>query len=486
MSNKLGGLKPAALWKNFESICSVPHPSKKEAQIIALVKNFGENLGLETIVDEVGNVIIRKPATPGMEDRQGVILQGHIDMVPQKNSDTDHDFDTDPILAYVDGDWVKAKGTTLGADNGIGAAAAMAVLEATDLEHGLVEALFTIDEETGMTGANWLKPGILKGDILINMDSEDEGELYIGCAGGIDTNTLFNYESVQTPENVVAYKISITGLRGGHSGLDIQHGRGNANLIINKLMMGATEKFGLRLVDIDGGSLRNAIPREAFATVVVNTPEADNFRNYVEEFFAVQKSQYAEVDSGLKIAIESVGVPASLIDEKTQNNLFESVSKCPNGVIAVSADMPDVVETSTNLAIIKSENGIIEVATLQRSSSDTAKNEIANRISKVFEAVGAKPEHSGSYPGWKPNVNSQILTIMKEVYNNNFGKIPAVKVIHAGLECGILGDAYPNWDMISFGPTIRNPHSPDEMVNIETVGKFWNFLVETLKVVPKK
>ncbi|MFC1732759.1 aminoacyl-histidine dipeptidase [candidate division KSB1 bacterium] len=486
MSNTLSGLKPESLWKHFEGICSVPHPSKKEEKIREFVKNFGESLGLETIIDEIGNVIIKKPATPGMENKKGVILQGHIDMVPQKNSDTAHDFDKDPIQAYIDGEWVKAKGTTLGSDNGIGVAAAMAILESTDIAHPPVEALFTIDEETGMTGANELKSGILSGDILINMDSEDEGELYIGCAGGVNTNMEYIYSEDKVPEGMAAYKISVTGLKGGHSGLDIHLGRGNANLIINKLMMLASEKFGLRLADIDGGSLRNAIPREAFATVVVKQANENNFKSFVNDFYEEQKVIYKQADPGLNIKVEPIATPANLINESTQKNLFKAVDSCPNGVISMDPNMPDVVQTSTNLAVIKSENGIIEIATLQRSAVDADRDAIAKKIADNFTVNGAKAEFSGRYPGWKPNVDSPILQTMKDVYNNNFGKVPEVKVIHAGLECGILGDKYPHWDMISFGPTIRNPHSPDEMVNIKTVEKFFDFLVETLKNIPNK
>jgi len=486
MSYVYEGLKPANLWKNFASMNQIPRPSKHEDKIQAFAKKFGENLGLETIIDEVGNIIIRKPATPGMENRMGLILQGHLDMVPQKNSDINHDFLNDPIKAFVEDGWVKAKGTTLGADNAIGVAAAMAVLEAKDIAHGSIEVLMTCDEETGMTGANGLKAGILKGDILMNLDSEDEGELYIGCAGGVNTNVVFNYTEENVPAGMIAYKISVTGLRGGHSGLDINLGRGNANLIINRLMINASERYGLRLASIDGGSLRNAIPREAFAVVVV--PEAENkeFALFVDEYFAFAKNELKDSDAGLKIAIEKVKLPDSLIDAETQANLFEAVSTCPNGVYAMSKDMPGVVETSSNLAVIKSAKGKIEVASLQRSAVNSERKKVAQEFYNAFANVGGIASFSGDYPGWKPNVNSPILKAMKEGYNAKFGKIPEVKVIHAGLECGILGAKYPNWDMISFGPTIRNPHSPAEMVNIKTVELFWEFLIETLKNAPVK
>jgi dipeptidase D len=485
MSNILSGLKPSALWKNFEAICAIPRPSKNEEKIQAFAKKFGEDLGLETIVDEIGNVIIKKPATPGMEDRLTVIMQSHLDMVPQKNSDIDHDFDKDPIQPYIEAGWVKAKGTTLGSDNGIGAAAAMAVLESKDIPHGPIEVLLTTDEETGMTGANGLKPGLLDGDILLNLDSEDEGELYIGCAGGVNTNVIFDYQEENIPIDSTAFKIKIAGLRGGHSGLDINYGRGNACKIINKLMLGA-DKFGLRLAEIDAGSLRNAIPREAFATVVIPDSNIMEFNNYVYQFTDSEKEVLKETDQGLNIDIEKTEMPAALIDAKTQKNLFEAIEKSPNGVVAMNKNMPNVVETSTNLAIIKSGDGKIEVASLQRSAVDNDRDKVAQDFYDVFKNVGANPEFSGRYPGWKPNVESLILSEMKDIYNKKFGKVPEIKIIHAGLECGILGAVYTNWDMISFGPTIRNPHSPDEMVDIETVEKFWIFLIETLKHIPKK
>lgn len=486
MSEEIKNLEPKGLWKNFYALTRVPRPSKHEEKIQEFVKGFCEDLGLETIIDEVGNIIARKPATPGMENKKGVILQAHLDMVPQKNSDTSHDFEKDPIDAYIDGEWVKAKGTTLGSDNGIGAAAAMAVLESDDLEHGPIEALFTSDEETGMTGANGLKPGLINGEILLNMDSEDEGELYIGCAGGIDTIGIFNFKEKKAPAGHTAYKVSLTGLKGGHSGLDIHLGRGNANKIMNKLLMEAGDKFGLRLSSIDGGSLRNAIPRESFAIVTIPEDKKDEFEAFVTRFEKTEKEKYSKADPGLAIKAEPVSMPAHVIDEYTQEDLLRAIDLCPNGVTQMNKDMPDVVDTSTNLAIVKSRDGYIEASTLTRGASDDEKHKLANTIYDVFNANGGKASFSGDYPGWKPNVNSPILNTMKKVYNDHFGKVPEVKVIHAGLECGILGSKYPHWDMISFGPTIRNPHSPDEMVNIPTVKKFWDYLLHTLREVPEK
>ncbi len=447
---------------------------------------FGDDIGLETFRDKIGNIIIRKPATPGMEDRKGIILQAHLDMVPQKNTATKHDFETDPILAVIDGEWVKAKGTTLGSDNGIGVAAIMTVLASNDTPHGPIEALFTCDEETGMTGANGLKPGILKGEILLNLDSEDEGELYIGCAGGVDVTADFKYKEVEVPPFYVPYRISLTGLKGGHSGLDINLGRGNANKILNQLLLQAADKFGTRLAHFEGGNLRNAIPREAFATVVIPESKKTEFKEFVADFEENAKTMFHEADPGLMITVNTTKMPFHLIDEDSQSRLYKALDAVPNGMISMIKDMPDVVETSTNLAIVKSKEGSIFVACLLRSSVDENKMKLADQMSGIFNSAGAKTEVSGEYPGWKPDIHSPILETMKEVYRVHFGKIPAVKVIHAGLECGILGSQYPHWDMISFGPTIRGPHSPDEKVHIESVGLFWEYLVETLKTLPCK
>jgi len=486
MSKDILKLQPESIWKNFYELTQIPRPSKKEEKVIAYLKKFGEDLNLETIVDEVGNVIIKKPATEGMENRKGIILQGHMDMVPQKNADTEHDFEKDPIDAFVDGEWVTARGTTLGADNGMGVAAGMSVLQATDIEHGPVEVLITMDEETGMTGAENLKAGVLDGDILMNLDSEDEGELYIGCAGGVDTNGEFTYNAEETPEGMAAYKVSVKGLKGGHSGLDIHLGRGNANKIMNVLLMKAFEKYGVRLAEINGGSLRNAIPRESFVTVVLPEDKKADFEAFIGEFEEIAKDEFKEADPGLVVLAESTEIPAKIIDEKTQKNLYDAVAGCPNGVIKMSESVKGIVETSTNLAIVKSDGKKILLCTLNRSLVDDDRDKLAAEIRTVFEAAGAKAVSEGAYPGWKPNPDSDILKEMKEIYNNKYGKVPEVKVIHAGLECGILGATYPNWDMISFGPTIRNPHSPDEMVKIDTVALFYEFLVETLKHAPEK
>ena len=486
MSKDILNLEPKPLWKHFYSLTQIPRPSKHEAKIQEFAIKFGKELGLETIIDEVGNVIIRKPATPGMENRKGVILQGHLDMVPQKNSDTAHDFQKDPIDAVIDGEWVKAKGTTLGADNGMGVAAAMAILESKDIPHGPVEALFTCDEETGMTGAFGLKPGLLKGDILMNMDSEDEGELYIGCAGGTNANIRFTYKEEKVPAKVTGFKLNVTGLKGGHSGVDIHLGRGNSNKVLNRLMWYGSKHFGLRLSSIDGGSLRNAIPRESFAVVTLPDDKKDGFLKYLTEYTAIVKKELSAVEPDLKIEAVPCDTPATLIDEKTQVNLLNAVYGCPNGVIRMSNEMVGLVETSTNLAIVKSENGIVKIQCLLRSSVDSAKLDLEQMMQSVFELAGAEIIFDGQYPGWKPNPSSPILKAMQDIYQKKYGKIPEIKAIHAGLECGLLGGVYPHWDMISFGPTIRYPHSPDEKVNIKTVQLFWDFLVETLKEIPIK
>jgi len=486
MANILGNLEPKRVWQIFEEITSIPRPSKFEGKMIEYVKGFGEKLGLPTVVDEVGNVIISKPATKGMENRKGVILQGHLDMVPQKNSDVVHNFETDPIKPRIDGEWVKATGTTLGGDNGIGVATALAVLEAKDLIHGPIEALFTIDEETGMTGAFGLKPGILKGDILMNLDSEDEGQLFIGCAGGTNANAKFKYLEEHVPAKTASFKVSVKGLKGGHSGCDIQLERGNSNKIMFRLLYIASKDLGLRLASIDGGSLRNAIPREAFATVSVPNDKVEAFKKLVSDYQEIVANELSSADPDVKIEISPCNAPEYLIDKDTQKKLIKAIYGCPNGVMRMSTDVKGLVETSTSLAIVKSENKEIIVQCLLRSSVETAKEDLENMMGCVFELAGAEIIFDGKYPGWKPNPNSPILEVMKNVYKNLFKKDAEIMAIHAGLECGLIGGVYPNLDMISFGPTVKHPHSPDEAVEISTVQKFWDFLKEVLKSVPEK
>jgi dipeptidase D len=486
MSNPILNLSPAQVWKHFYSLTQVPRPSKKEGRIIEFMKNFGLSIGLETWVDEVGNVMIRKPATPGMENRKGIVLQAHLDMVPQKNSDKVHDFENDPIEPLIDGEWVKANGTTLGADNGMGVAAIMAVLEDKTLEHGLIEALFTIDEESGMTGAFNLQPDVLKGDILLNLDSEDEGELYIGCAGGINGNFEFPYSVVPVEENTVALKINISGLKGGHSGLDIPLGRGNSCKILTRILWHGVNKHGLRLASLEAGNMRNAIPREGHAVVTIPATEKEKYAGCFAKFTDAIKAELSVTEPGLSITFEEVSMPQGLMDVDSQNRMLRAVYGCPNGVMRMSDAMEGLVETSTNLSIVRSENGVVKVICLLRSSVNSAKEDLTHMMGSIFELAGAKVAFNGEYPGWKPNPDSAILKAMQSVYNNRFGKIPEIKAIHAGLECGLLGAVYPDWDMISFGPTIRYPHSPDEKVNIASVEKFWIYLTETLKNAPLK
>ena len=486
MAQEIIKLEPKAVWENFYKLTQVPRPSKKEEKIQAFMMNFGKSLGLVTEKDGVGNVIIRKPATPGMENRKGIILQGHLDMVPQKNNATTHDFEKDPIDAFIDGEWVRARGTTLGADNGIGVASAMAVLAAKDLVHGPIEALFTCDEETGMTGAIGLQPKVLQGDILLNMDSEEEGELYVGCAGGINANIEFEYDEVIVPEDVTPFKLTISGLKGGHSGLDINLGRGNANKLIVRFLKYATRELDVRLAEINGGGMRNAIPREGYAVVLIPNENIALLKKAVKQYESFYKLELGAVEPTLTFTIEETEMPKSMIEERVQDDLIDSVYGCPNGVIRMNDGMAGMVETSTNLSTIKSQKGVIFVKCLLRSSVDSAKDDLVEQVDSVFALGGAMVSFDGGYPGWKPNMDSPILKEMKEIYQAKFGKVPAVLGIHAGLECGILGAAYPNWDMISFGPTMRSPHSPDERVNIASVQKFWDFLVEVLKNTPVK
>lgn len=455
-------------------------------KITEFLVNFGKGLGLESFVDEVGNVIIRKPATPGMENRKGVILQAHMDMVPQKNNDKVHDFTKDPIETYVDGDWVKAKGTTLGADDGLGVAAIMAVLEATDLKHGPLEALITKDEETGMYGAFGLKPGTLKGEILLNLDSEDEGELYIGCAGGIDITASLEYKEEAPAEGFVARKLTLKGLRGGHSGLEINQGRANANKLMARVTHDLLVEFDSQLASFEGGNMRNAIPREAHAVLLFNPEDMEGLDDYIKEYEEQLNAEYTPIESGITLTLEEVPVPAAVVPEEIQDNMINVLMACQDGVMRMIPTVPDTVETSSNLAIVVIAEGKAGVKILARSSADTMKDYLADCLTACFSMAGMKVELSGAYSGWQPDVNSPILHAMKLSYKQQFGVEPAVKVIHAGLECGIIGANCPGLDMISFGPTLRSPHSPDERAYIPSVTKFYEFLVATLEQSPEK
>lgn len=484
MGDVLGSLKPSAVWKHFEELCAIPRPSKSEKKAAAYVRDFAKSRGLKHLVDDVGNVIIYKAATKGMENRRTVVLQSHLDMVPQKDQDVSHNFEKDPIRPRVDGDVVRAHGTTLGADNGIGVAAALAVLESKDLVHGPIEGLFTIDEETGMTGANNLKPGILKGDILFNLDSEDEGEICIGCAGGTNVDVRIKYKQGPAPKGSAAFRVDVTGLKGGHSGVDIQLGRANANKVLNRILSEAHRESDLRIASWEGGDLRNAIPRYARAVVTVPKKNVDLFLTTVESAVSVLRDEFRAVDPDLSVKTEKVKMPSKVMGKSDTQRLLNALYACPHGAFAMIRDMPTVTETSTNLAIVKAGRGTVSVTNLLRSSVETKKTDVANILRGVFELVGGKVVLSGSYPGWQPNVESPVLKTLKEVYERKFGKVPAVTATHGGLECGIIRSVYPEMDALSFGPTIKYPHSPDEHVEIESVQKFWDFLVEVLEEIP--
>ncbi|PWJ42258.1 aminoacyl-histidine dipeptidase [Sediminitomix flava] len=480
MNQEVINLAPSNVWECFEQLNAVPRPSKKEERVIEFTKKFGEDLGLETIVDKIGNVIIRKPATAGMEDRTPVVLQAHLDMVHQKNAATNFDFNSQGIESYIDGGWVKANGTTLGADNGMGVAAMMAVLKAKDIEHGPVECLFTIDEETGMTGAKNLEPNMLQAKILLNLDTEDEGELCIGCAGGIDNTINLNYTEEAVSGGKVAYKVTVKGLKGGHSGCDIHLGRGNANKIMNEILLDAAS-LEVSVSEIDGGSLRNAIPRESFSVVVLDEERATEFEALVAEKATEINVAFAEAEGAIVIQAEKTVLPSNVMNAEEQSSFLDAVEACPNGVLGMSPDFEGLVETSTSMARIILKEGKATVQMLTRSSVDEAKDTASEQIEGAFANTSATFERAGEYAGWAPNPNSAVLETMQGLYTELFGKAPVVNAVHAGLECGIIGQHYPEMDMISFGPTIKNPHSPDEMCEIESVQKFWDYLVATLK-----
>ena len=480
-------LKPAAVFHYFEEICQVPRPSKKEEKIVAYLKEFGKKHNLETKVDEVGNVLIKKPASKGMENCKTVVLQSHVDMVCEKNNNVSHDFLTDPIETIIDGEWMKANGTTLGADNGIGVATELAILADDTLEHGPIECLFTIDEETGLTGAFALKEGFMNGDILLNLDSEDEGELFIGCAGGIDSVAEFNYYEADMPDGYFCCKIEVKGLKGGHSGGDIHLGRANANKILNRFLTLAFNKYDLYLCEIDGGNLRNAIPREAHAIIAIPEANKHDLRTDLNVFTAEVQAEYAVTDPDMELILSSEPARAKAIDADTTQRLLQTLYAVPHGVYAMSQDIPGLVETSTNLASIKMKPGnIIRIETSQRSSTASSKQDIANMVRTVFEMGGAVVTFGEGYPGWKPNTHSEILEIATASYKRLFGVDAQVKAIHAGLECGLFLDKYPGLDMISFGPTLQGVHSPDERMLIPTVEKFWLHLTDILKHIPEK
>ncbi len=478
----LSDLYPQPLFSYFEEICQVPRPSKKEDQIRKFLLEFAGNNNLEAKTDDAGNVLIKKPATSGMEDAPIVILQTHMDMVCEKNSDKEFDFDTDPIEPMVVDGWVKANGTTLGADCGIGIAAQMAILSSAEIKHGPIECLFTVDEETGLTGAFELKPGFLKGSVLLNLDSEDEGEIFIGCAGGIDTLATFSYQKENVPENSSAYKIAVTGLQGGHSGDDIHKNRGNANKILNRLIWNFDHLFEVRLANFNGGNLRNAIAREAFSTITVQNSRKEELNGKFNNLAEAVKDEFRYSEPGLQITLEEIKLPDFVIDSTTQKQLINSIYACPHGVLEMSTRMEGMVETSSNLASVKFiENNKIFVTTSQRSEIDSRKFYAAETIESVFKLAGAEVSHSDGYPGWTPNTDSEVLKVTVDSYKRLFGIEPIVRSIHAGLECGLFLEKYPALDMVSFGPTIRGAHSPDERLDIATTEKFWKHLVDILE-----
>ncbi len=474
------------MFKYFKEICTVPRPSKKEEKIIAYLKKFGEENKLETLVDEVGNVLIRKPATKGYEHCKTVVLQSHIDMVCEKNNDVEHDFLNDPIETVVDGEWLRAKGTTLGADNGIGIATELAVLAADDIEHGPIECLFTVDEETGLTGAFALKSGFMRGEILLNLDSEDEGELFIGCAGGVRTSAMMYYKPVAVPNDYFFFKVGVEKLTGGHSGDDINKGRANANKVLNRFLYQTADKYDMYLCSIEGGNLHNAIPREAYAVCAVPMADKENVRVDLNVYASEIEVEYAVTEKTVRFVMESVEPCKEAIDRDTAQRLLNAVHAVYNGVFAMSQDIPGLVETSSNLASIKMESNKILITSSQRSSIMSARKDMSDTIRSVFELAGAEVEVGEGYPGWKPNTDSEILKIAVETYTKLFGVEPKVKAIHAGLECGLFLEKYPTLDMVSFGPTLRGVHSPDERMLIPTVQKFWDHLLEILKHIPSK
>ena len=481
MSAEIKNLSPKPVWDYFYSLTQIPRPTGHMEAVTRFVESVGNALGLETLRDGVGNVLIRKPASPGRENHKTVTLQAHLDMVPQKNASVKHDFLTDPIDAYVEDGWVKARGTTLGADNGIGASLALAVLADDTLEHGPIEALFTIDEEQSMDGAFGLKPNFLQGDILLNCDSEKEGELFVGCAGGADLNISFQFkEDTYIPEGDVAVKITLSGLKGGHSGVDIHLGRANANKLMFRFLKEAVCDYGARLSAVEGGNMRNAIPREAWAIVTIPGDNVEALWELVSDYQEMYQVEYAGVESGIRFEAEMTELPTTLIPEEIQDDLINAIEGCQNGVISMLHDFPGTVESSSNLAIVKTSDELIEIKILVRSSSETRIEAVCSSLESIFSMAGAKVEIPDGYNGWQPNIHSPMLQVMKEVYQELFAVEPAVKVMHAGLECGIIQGAYPQMDMISIGPDLEYPHSPDERVRIESVANTWRYITAVL------
>lgn len=481
MSEPVRTLSPGPLWAYFSDLNAIPRASKNESQVIDFMRAFGESLGLNTSVDKAGNVFIRKPATSGRKDRPVVLLQSHLDMVHQKNSDTTFDFATEGIRMMLDGDWVKADGTTLGADNGIGVAAIMSILASKDLHHPPLEAIFTIDEETGMTGALELEPGRFMAKYMLNLDTEDDRELTIGCAGGVDVTALGTYPESHTPDDMLAFRITVRGLTGGHSGMDIHLGRGNANKMMNRILYDGVHRCGLRIAAIEGGGLRNAIPRESIADIVIPVSQESTLRTAVAHLSKTLRDEYATTDPELMIGLSSIPLPVRVMSEEFQLDFVRAVYACPNGIYRMSPDIPDLVQTSNNLARIQCSNGKLMIMCLTRSAVDSEKTDLAHAIRSTFELIGADVALEGSYPGWAPRPDATIVRLMSDLYRELFNEEPLVNACHAGLECGIIGRHYPHMEMISFGPNIRGAHSPDEKVQVSSVQKFWKYLTTTLE-----
>ncbi len=486
MNEEIRALEPKTLWNKFADLNAVPRPSKNEERVVEFIKDFGESRGLETTIDSGGNVIIKKPATAGMENRQPVVLQSHLDMVHQKNNSTNFNFDTQGIEMYVDGDWVRAKGTTLGADNGLGVATIMAILERNDIEHPAIEALFTIDEETGMTGAKELQENLLKGEILLNLDTEEDDEIGIGCAGGIDITATKKYREVETPDGAAAFKVLVNGLQGGHSGMDIIKGLGNANKFMNRLLFDASENLDMQIAWISGGGLRNAIPRESEAVVTVDDLQKKAFLSEIGKISEEIRQEYASLEPRLNIEISETEVPAKVMHEEDRGYILKTLYAAHNGVYRMSPDIEELVETSNNIAKVEVKEGHAEIRCLTRSSVDSSKEDLVRSLTSCFELGKFHVKLSGDYPGWTPDRDSAILKVLDKLYQKLNGQKADIAACHAGLECGIIGAHYPEMDMISFGPTIRGAHSPDERASISSTKKYWKFIIEILKNIPEK
>lgn len=484
MSEEIKALEPKEVWENFVALNAVPRPSKKEERVRKFMVDYGDSLNLETAEDKTGNVIIKKPATEGMEDCQTVILQSHLDMVHQKNNATQFDFDKEGIKMFIQDGWVTADGTTLGADNGIGVSSIMGILASKDIAHPALEAMFTVDEETGMTGAKELDPSFYEGTILLNLDTEDDDELSIGCAGGIDTDTTYKYEEVDSNKEYTAYKVELKGLKGGHSGMDINSGRANANKLMGRLLDAFEGQMDIH--EVLGGGVRNAIPRESSAIISVPSSDVSNFEKHVKEMESTFTAEFTPVEDNIQLIVSKTELPNKKVADYDKSAILAAVNAVYNGVFKWSLKFDDLVETSSSLAQVNIKNGLFETKSLQRSSVESTKDAIARTVRSTFELLGAEVVQSGDYPGWEPNPDSAILKLMRELYEKRFNEKPQVMACHAGLECGIILEHLPNLDTISFGPTIRHPHSPDEKVNIESVQKFWGYLLEVLQNIPKK